>query len=279
MAGIYRSGSTLLYNIVRLWTAFGQGAGTGGMAAGRKCTPDMHEYAGSRVTVCKDHMLHDRVAKSVDVVLMSRRAPAQSVCSRKLEGQWCRWPEKLGRPKLKWNTPEWNAFIQHCLTDKELSYAEVGRQCRELMRLQADVYHGRHTVGRGIAFDSLLSDFTEDPARQIGRIGQAMGICSQATTDVKILTVLVSLAKNLQSDTAGASEITFMHGTHTNLTERAEKCGFIKAAVYAETECAKWARHDAAYSSNAVLRRMADLKLNSWSAASYTPLQFNRTKF
>jgi hypothetical protein len=272
VAGIYRSGSTLLYNLVRLWAVLSQRPGTGGMVAGRRCTAELYPDARSnRISICKDHTLHASVVGAVGTVLMSRRTPAQSICSRKLEGQWCRWPDKIGGPKLKWNTPEWTAFVTECSTNKELEFAEVGRQCRDLMRLQADVYHGRHAAGGMVAFDSLLGDYTQDPTRQIRLIGQAIGICSQATANHHLLGLIAKLAANLRYDSAGNTDITFMHGTHLNKTERTVRCANIAPAVTAEPECAAWAAHSAAYTSNAVLHRMATLGLDSWSAASHTP--------
>lgn len=101
VAGIYRSGSTLTYNAVRLWAVLALGPGRGGMAAGRACKPWMFGASHSTATnadggddlrdrgtfvVCKDHMLHKDMAGSLGVVIMSRRAPHESICSRKLEG-------------------------------------------------------------------------------------------------------------------------------------------------------------------------------------------------
>jgi hypothetical protein len=41
----------------------------------------------------------------------------------------------------------WQEFVDRCTNDPALEVAEVGRQCCELMRLQADAYHARESGG------------------------------------------------------------------------------------------------------------------------------------
>jgi len=41
----------------------------------------------------------------------------------------------------------WQEFVDRCTNDPALEVAEIGRQCCELMRLQADAYHARESGG------------------------------------------------------------------------------------------------------------------------------------
>ena len=57
-----------------------------------------------------------------------------------------------------------------------------------------------------VAFDSLLTEYDEDPKRQISRIGHALGVCAAAATNSHILATLEELSATLAEDKmAGAA--------------------------------------------------------------------------
>merc|ERR1719162_129623 len=93
--GYYRTGSTLLFNVARLWAALASDAGT---MTGFNCfarTGTETEKKKSKCTIiCKDHVFKESIKSTADTVLMSRRDPFESVCSRKMMDQWCKEPPK-----------------------------------------------------------------------------------------------------------------------------------------------------------------------------------------
>lgn len=89
-----------------------------------------------RTMLCKLHSLKNYFldAREFDHLLMSRRSLRESLCSRMLEGLFCKKSLPSG---VKRNSDEYWAFLKRCMTEKELFEKEVKKQCLLLMSTQA----------------------------------------------------------------------------------------------------------------------------------------------
>merc|ERR1712176_1504190 len=112
-------------------------------------------------SLCKDHSWHTGIPESTSVVLMSRRDPFYSVCSRKLMDVWCNMDQTHRKEKASWD--EIYAYKKKCKSDPELEMPETVKQCHALMEMQADIYFEREMKGKHIAYDVLNEDYTRDP--------------------------------------------------------------------------------------------------------------------
>jgi len=252
--GYFRTGSTLVFNIARLWAALGA---DGGLVAGFAChdpgEAGINPQESDRCSlVCKDHLLHDGVAGGTDIFLMSRRDVWESLCSRKMMGVWCKKPASRIELKTK---EEKDGFQAKCFRDKELERQETVQQCHELMEMQADIYDKRYASGRGVAYDMLMGDFTKDPMMQVQNIGRAMGICDAATGNAGLQKLMLAMSKELHDHPDHDAGITRMHDVHSARDRERKNCGPLREWVQSDAACAAWANSGAAPDQNAALQR------------------------
>lgn len=255
--GYFRTGSTLLYNVARLWAALAAGKSLvsgygckspGAMGIGVEGSDQEHCSL-----VCKDHEWRAGLAKEATVVLMSRRDPWESVCSRRLMDLWCRLRQK-GRKKQA-SQEEKAEYKEECLRNHTMEALESQYQCKDLMLMQANIYLGRRQQGKAIAYDVLLSDYQTSAAAQVRNIGKAMGVCQEATEDPALVELIVAMGTYLHDSPAQDMGITQMHDVHTD-TQRQEKCSKLREWMRQDDECREWMDSDASAESNAVLRQL-----------------------
>lgn len=256
--GYYRTGSTLLYNTVRAWAAL---AGTSAtkLIAQWQCKPEDVVAVNETETslVCKDHELNDDVAANATILLMSHRDVSESVCSRKMEDQWCRSPQNTNDGlDANWtanrSTAEYEQQRTECFANPVYEQKEAVDQCHRLMKMQADVYRKRQTANRTVAYDVLLSDYVLDPPDQIREVGKAMGICDAALLDPGLLDFVRFVGETLHDEPGKDTTTTLMHTVHTD-EERAELCGNIDAYLLSDSHCYNWMVHSASPEENACL--------------------------
>lgn len=254
--GYYRTGSTLLYNVARLWAALGAG---GSLTSGFMCKDP--EKLGIGVpgakaekctSVCKDHTWHTGNPEHTDIILMSRRDPYMSVCSRKLMGQWCKKPPEDGQK----DTPEEvEKYAKACKTTSQMERIEAVSQCHELMKMQAAIYYERVILDKTIAYDVLVEDFEENPHREVSAVGRAMGICHKAANNSELVRFVVEMGRQLKKNPSADMGITQMHDVHTT-SQRDRDCADLKEFMKGDEECRAWMDAKAAVSANAELEKM-----------------------
>lgn len=255
--GYFRTGSTLLYNVARLWAALGA---PGSLVSGFGCKSpgDMGIGVKGKATarcsvVCKDHDFKWGVAKQATVTLMSRRDPWESVCSRRLADLWCRIRQK-GR-KTQASLEEKAEYQKECLRNDTVQAWEAQNQCKDLMLMQANIYHERRIKGGTIAYDVLLSDYQHAAALQVRTVAEAMGICPEAYRDPALVEFVVSAGTFLHDKPGQDMGITQMHDVHTD-AQRNAKCSKLREWMRQDSDCREWMDGDASADANAILRRM-----------------------
>lgn len=255
--GYFRTGSTLLFNIARLWLVLGAG---NGLISGYTCrNPAVvgigvdGEAAEKCSMVCKDHSWHAGVADNTQIILMSRRDPYHSVCSRKLMDIWCRVPNARGKAGTDWDAV--NAYKKRCLSDPGMESQEAIKQCRGLMEMQAAIYLERRKLGKPVAYDMLMEDYARDPARQVRAIGRAIGICDAALNNDDLMHFFRAMASYLKTHPDQDMGITLMHDVHT-AEQRVAKCSHMEDWMRSDDACRAWMDANASIAANSVLREM-----------------------
>lgn len=224
-AGYYRSGSTLLYNIARLWLEL---AFPGTFATGYMCGG--HEHQFHNVTVlCKEHGMEPNIATKADVLLMSRRTVWESISTR-LEAI-----RKLEEP----------------------SFVDVVEQCKVLMQQQKWPYAFWRARGLRVGHDMLLSDFYDHPEREIEAVAAGLGICEAARKDAALKRFAREMAMQLHENHGEATTITQMHQPQDQATKQRVRAK-IEEFIQGDPRCALWAANDASPKANSWLRRKAD---------------------
>jgi len=256
--GYFRSGSTLLYNTARLWLALGAGEG---LAAGYMCADASTVGVGQKgkpqehcSMLCKDHEMKTGVANNAKVLLMSRRDPFYSVCSRKLMDVWCKRPPSEG-PVDRYAI---NAYNKKCKNDPKVEKEETIKQCRALMKMQAGIYHARLSAGNSIAHDMLMEDYTNDPKKQIQEIALAMGICREAATNHALVEFVAQMGKQLKEHPLQSFDITQMHDVHTP-QQREAKCSQLEEWMRSDRLCRQWMDANASSDANGELEKLYEM--------------------
>lgn len=201
--------------------------------------------------VCKDHEMKSGIGKNVKVLLMSRRDPFYSVCSRKLMDVWCRM-KSTGGP-TDWDAIK--AYAKKCKETPDIERGETIQQCRLLMKMQADIYFARQQAGREVQHDMLMEDYTRDPKTQVQEIALAMGICKEAATNKALVRFVVKMGTELKAHPDQSMDITQMHDVHTP-EQRTAKCSHLEEYMRSDTVCRNWMDANASVSANAVLTEM-----------------------
>lgn len=257
--GYFRTGSTLLYNTVRLWAVLGAGEG---LVAGWMCKDPVQlgiGVAGARqekcTMVCKDHHWHNGIAEHVSVIFMSRRDPFYSVCSRKLMDQWCGLPQADRKVKATWE--QIYAYKKRCKEDPEIEKPEAVRQCHELMLMQASIYQLRWAQGKAVAHDVLMEDYVRDPATEVRAVARGMGICEAAAEDEELVRFVVAMGQELHRNPSKDMGLTQMHDVHTD-RQRALKCGNLEAWMRSDEACRAWMDSNASITGNAKLKEVQE---------------------
>jgi len=254
--GYYRTGSTLLFNVARLWAA--AGAGVGGMVSGFNCfgrqtvnpTPTSRKESKCTI-VCKDHEWRPGVADNANTILMSHRDPWESVCSRKMMDMWCKDPPKeLAR---KYQGAAAAEYKGKCLASDPMQRTEAVTQCAALMQMQASIYAKREGAGKRVDFDVSLTDFFADPETQIAGIGRAIGICEAALTNRPLIAFLKAMTVYLHDKPDKDMGITRMHDTHST-KKRDKQCSELMGWMRSDMGCSKWIDGNASAATNSVLR-------------------------
>lgn len=255
--GYFRTGSTLLYNVARVWAALGAGEA---LVAGFSCkSPESlgigvpGERAERCSMLCKDHDWKEGMAQFATVALMSRRDPWESVCSRKLQKLWCRLRQQ-GRNRQA-SEQEKMQYQRQCYYNISVQAQEAQHQCKDLMTMQADIYHIRRAYGGSIAYDVLLSDYQTSPALQVREIAKAIGICREAYEDPALVAMVVAVGTALHDKPDKDMGITQMHDVHTD-RQRLRSCSRLREWMRGDEECREWMESNASAAANAVLRRM-----------------------
>jgi len=248
--GYFRTGSTLLFNVARLWAAL---ASERGMQSGfncmeRKSISPTKDLAKSKCTiVCKDHQFKGGVAETTDLVLMSHRDPFESVCSRKIMDQFCKDAPK---DKKSMGVEEYH---KQCKQSDALMKKEAVVQCHMLMEMQRDIYTARGSSGKEIALDVLLTDYYAKPEATVVSIGRAMGICEAALQNSPLVGVLLAMMKYLHDKPDRDMGITRMHDTHSAKKVEANCAGLLEW-MRADPKCVEWMDGNASAASNSILR-------------------------
>jgi len=257
--GYFRTGSTLLYNYVRLWAVLATGQS---LVSGFGCKSPVAMGIGVAgkpqehcTVVCKDHDWKSGVAKAATVVISSRRDPWESVCSRKLQSLWCRIRQK-GR-KTQASAEEKQEYQKECLRNKTVQALEAQYQCKDLMTQQANVYLGRREHGLPIVYDVLMSDYKTSGEVQVSNIAKAMGICKEAYEDPELIKFLISIGDQLHDNQGADQGVTQMHGVHSD-EQRQESCSKLRDWMRQDEQCREWMDGDASADSNGILRSMEE---------------------
>lgn len=259
--GYYRTGSTLLYNVVRLWAALGAGES---LVAGWMCKDPKKMSIGDLGTpqekcssVCKDHTWHTGNAEHTSIIVMSRRDPFSSVCSRKLMEQWCKIQVPKGGKSP--SREESNVYARRCKKDPVMERNETIRQCHELMKMQASIYYGREQAGKSIAYDVLMEDYEQNPAGEVRAVARGLGICKEAVNNAQLVQFVVEMGAQLKSNPSADMGITQMHDVHTP-EQRKQRCSRLEEWMRSDDECRDWMDAKASVTANAELEKM---RLNS----------------
>jgi len=254
--GYFRTGSTLLYNTARLWLALGAGES---LVAGFMCKDPKLVGIGVKGApqehcsmLCKDHEMKSGIDKNAKVLLMSRRDPYYSVCSRKLMDVWCRMKSR-GPGPVDWDAIK--AYAKKCKETPEIEKQEAIDQCRGLMKMQADIYFARQQAGKSVAFDQLMEEYESDPATQVREIALAIGICREAATHEDLVKFIVQMGKELKEHPDQSMDITQMHDVHTP-EQRKAKCSNLEGWMRSDSICRAWMDANANASANGVLHKM-----------------------
>lgn len=254
--GYYRTGSTLLYNTVRLWAAMGAGES---LMAGWMCKDPKKLAVGlpgapqERCTsVCKDHTWHTGNPEHTTTILMSRRDPFYSVCSRKMMDMWCKMPPVKGR---KVSQSEADDYNKRCRAGGEPERNETIAQCHDLMKMQASIYYERVALGKTIAYDVLLEDYEQDPTKEVQAIARGMGICDEAANNAELVRFVVEMGRQLRNNPGADMGITQMHTVHSE-EDRSKRCSQLEAWMQSDPECREWMENKAEVTANAELRKM-----------------------
>merc|ERR1712190_24150 len=183
---------------------------------------------------------------------MSRRDPYESVCSRKLMGLWCRLRQE-GR-KQQASAQEKDAYAKKCREEYDVQALEAQNQCKDLMRMQANIYHQRRYKGGQVNYDVLMSDYQTTPEIQVREIARGMGICREAYEDRALVKFVVAMGTELHDHPDRDMGITQMHDMHT-ADQREKSCGKkLREMMRADPMCREWMDNNAAAESNAILR-------------------------
>lgn len=255
--GYYRTGSTLLYNVARLWAILGAPTS---LVSGWGCKDPRLLGVGRKgqntarcSMVCKDHEWKSGVAKEATVTISSRRDPWESVCSRKLMGIWCRL--RQGGRKTQASKAEKEAYEKECARNKTVQAVDAQMTCHDLMTMQAKVYHERWLYGNEISYDVLMSDYYKSPDVQAREVARAMGICQEAYDDPSLVKMILDMGIALQNGAETQQGITLSHGSHSD-DQRNKECLPLREFMREDRMCREWMDGNAAAESNAILRQM-----------------------
>jgi len=253
--GYFRTGSTLLYNTARLWLAMAAGKS---LVGGFMCKDPKELGIGVKGAkqehcsmICKDHEMKSGIAKNAKVLLMSRRDPFYSVCSRKLMDVWCRMKNTGGA--VDWDAVK--AYAKKCKETPDIERQETIEQCRGLMKMQAQIYFAREEAGMEIQHDMLMEDYTRDPKTQVQEIALAMGICREAATNKALVKFVVKMGHELKAHPDQSMDITQMHDVHTP-EQRKAKCSNLEEYMRSDSVCRAWMDANASVTANGVLQKM-----------------------
>lgn len=222
-AGYFRTGSTLLYNVARLWLEL---ALPGKLATGYGC----HGHdAGPGATLCKEHLVSTELAEKANVLLMSHRDVHATVCSR------LAFQARNGSPP---------------------SAAVASKECKELRKQQAAVYTSMATVGKRVAHDVLTTESGLDEA-EFTAVARALGICESAATNPQLLIFMKNMAERLLSHPDESSRITQMHASTAEDTKQ-DLCSNLSDWIAEDAECAQWAAESGGVHANSFAKVKVD---------------------
>mmetsp|Transcript_19630 Transcript_19630/g.55193 ORF Transcript_19630/g.55193 Transcript_19630/m.55193 type:complete len:342 (+) Transcript_19630:79-1104(+) len=225
--GIFRSGSTLLFNQVRLWMNL---AFPNNVSTGFDPDPEHFHFAKAHgAVVAKAHKLHDWLARESDHLLMSRRSVVDSVITRISFLNGTRPVHLTGSPK-----------------DEADLLKAVGDDCKNLMCQQREAYSAWEKTGRTVDYDVLLSDYFADPAREIQKIAESSGVCKQAAENKALQAFVEAMGKDLMHMDllSPDARLTQMHEPSKEV-DKAKLRPSIQRHVDSIPKCHAWSAADA----------------------------------
>jgi len=239
------------------------GGAPGEMLAGWQCYDPKKAGIGvpgnpaeNCILICKDHGWHTGVAEYADHILMSRRDPVNSLCSRKLMDMWCKAADDKS---LKLATKEErDDYNKKCLKGGEVERKHTHYQCHELMKMQASIYFERRSLNLPVDHDVLMEDMVKDPATQIKAVAKGMGICDEAAENEELVAFVVGMDEHMKNaKTTEDQGLTQMHGLHTD-AQRKQSCSNLREWMESDPECKAWMDADASIDANAELQKFEE---------------------
>lgn len=234
VAGIYRSGSTLIFNQARLWMLLATGGDN--MYSGFNCLSNishMKNYPISkngnkmeRSILCKAHRLNEQLfePEQLDSIIMTHRKPVDSICSRKLRGLFCSTGQKVDDECMEYHLEE-----------------ETHIHCNKLMKLQAAVYFTAFEHGVCIRYDRLLEAYYEDQVAGIEALAKTLGVCKEAYMDKGLMEFVLKMSEHLGQNQGYETHVTLMHQVNRNKTTREQECGMLPDLMKTSPTCHTWA--------------------------------------
>lgn len=237
-AGIYRSGSTLLFNQVRLWMNL---AFPGNTSVGYDPNTTQFNIGHYNMLVAKVHILKTYVAARADVLVTSRRSIQETLITRL----------------------DLHPKILDILEENETTLNERVRvECKRLMGLQRQVYGvwEAKSKNKKIAYDVLLKQYDQSPSREIQKIAEAIGICKEARENKHLQDFIMEMGKFLLAHPGNDPKITQMH-MPSKKSRKEQLRHLVINAVKKDAICQKWARDNAEYRSNDLYLKKAKFDL------------------
>lgn len=239
-AGFFRTGSTLLFNVARLWLGL---ADPSLLAVGYDCGNGQNMMRGvldrgpaNRTVLCKEHKPEESVLRRMDVLLMSRRSTRETLCSRVVVSQ---------------EDPSDSKIVRH---------RERESLCRELMKQQAMIYEKTRRLGKWASYDMLLSDFQADSDRETRAVTKALGICKEARNDKELLRFTRWLSEYLPNQRPSKDLRTTQMHPPLSAQDKTDRCGNVKKLIDSELACRAWALADSSVYANAEYHADAEQK-------------------
>lgn len=219
--GYFRTGSTLLFNQVRLWMnlAFPET-----VSSGFDPNQDQFHAQPAGAVVAKVHGLKTWMAEESDHLVMSRRKVVDSLVTR---------THKM--------------FEEGTASEEELQ-KHVEKQCSMLMKQQSAVYKTWEKTGRSVDYDVLLADYLANPAREIQKIATGSGICKEAAENKALVAFVQAVGENL-GHSMNDNLITQMHPP-SDEGDKAKVRPAVQKHMDSLPKCSEWAASEADHNKN-----------------------------
>lgn len=200
VATLMRTGSSVLYNIARLWMMLGD--------PNTLAYFQLHHYVNvsylvqeknqSLLSKVHEGIVNENLVKNPDVILFSHRKPSEQLCSIAIFG--------LGK--------------------MDCTYQE---------NAQKGLYKWAREIKEARVYDMSYDVWKEDPLRVIREVGDAIGITPILKEDIKWIHKMIEKMRGMD----GGHPMNLLHGSHAATeTEKREKCHNISIQV--SQNCESW---------------------------------------